>query len=175
MEIPNQLKIEAEFIINKIKNLYETMRYISGLILGLFDIINDNLECNLSWYFSQNRSVTNYYYPPKNRYKQRLWLKDYLNINEYKKFFSIKYFFEEWLFKKIKPIRIHDAHRERDVVQDELENGKYIIENRRLSLYDLKDLLKDLYLILYLIIILVAKFYFQDSEKYLKYIFKSLF
>jgi len=83
LEIPKILKLEVENVINLIKNHYETMRYIVGLILGLFDIVEDDLYQNIVWYFSQYKSPTFYYYPPKDHRIHRLWLKDYLSSPKY--------------------------------------------------------------------------------------------
>jgi len=79
LKIRRRLKQEVESYISTIKNHYETVRYVVGLLLGLFDIL-DNASMRLpSWYFSKRKSPTLLYYGPKYYKGLKFWPKDYLD------------------------------------------------------------------------------------------------
>jgi len=99
LKIPRRLKQEIESYISLIKNHYETIRYVVGLLLGLFDIL-DNTSMRLpSWYFSKRKSPTLLYYRSKYYKGLESCLKDHLDNPKFvKKFSSIKFLFERWVF-----------------------------------------------------------------------------
>ncbi len=179
LKIPRRFKLEAENIVNQIKNHYETTRYILGLILALFDILEGNLNENLSWYFSMKKSPLHLYYPPKRRYGSRYWLKDYLfKNNKYsKKFSSLRYMFEDWIFKELRDIRIYKAHREIDTIQDKLYEGKYKIEIagvlKEFTLKEIDDIEYNIFILILWTKYLVARQYYSNNEDLVNYLLKS--
>jgi len=170
LKIPRRLKQEVESYISIIKNHYETIRYVVGLLLGLFDILNNTSMRKSSWYLSKKNFPTRLYYGPKYYYGSKSWLKDYLDNPKFaKKNSSIKYIFEEWIFKQLKDVRIHSAHREIDIQQSKLQEGKYIIEVNRVlkefTLNEIEDLEKNSYrFILWTKHLIARQFYYNDEE-----------
>ena len=143
LKTPRRFKQEIESYINIIKNHFEITKYFTGLILGLFEIVNKKTTRKISWYFPKRKSSPHHYFPPKNYDGKKLWLRDYLNHQNFKKkYSSIKYIYEEWLFKQIKDIRIHEAHGQIDINQNKLTEGIYLIEiDGELKEFTLEDIL----------------------------------
>lgn len=179
LKIPRILKSEVENVINLIKNHYESMRYIVGLILGLFDIVEDNLNRNILWYFSPNKSPTFYYYPPKGHHIHRLRLKNYLNLSKYSESFcSVRYMLEEWIFKIFKDIRIHKAHREIDIIQDELYEGLYKIDiggvSYKYTLEEIYEIESQAFKFILWVKSIVAKQYYQNDQDLVNYLIRKM-
>ena len=70
LKLEGRIKSEAENLTNKIKNNYETVRYVIGLILGCFDLLENRLRNNLKYYFHPNKTLWQLYFPPKYRKKK---------------------------------------------------------------------------------------------------------
>ena len=175
LKIPRRLKQEVESYISTIKNHYETIRYVVGLLLGLFDILDNTSMRTPSWYFSKRRSPTLLYYRPKYYKGLEFWLKDYLDNPKFaKKFFSIKYLFERWVFIQLKDVRIHSAHSQIDIQQNKLQEGKYIIEvNRALkefTLNEIEDLEKCSYRFILWTKYFIARQFYSNNEELLNYL-----
>lgn len=178
LNIERRKKTEAENLINHIKNHYETMRYIFGLILGLFDILQGCFNPDLSYYYNLRNSPAQLYYPPKNRYKKRLWLKAYFKFPEYgKKFSSIQFLLEEWILKEFRELRIFKAHREIDITQDKLSEGLYKIEtetfSKELTLKELDEIERDAFTFILWTKHLVAKLFFANNDNLISYLFEA--
>jgi len=175
LKIPRRLKQEVESYISTIKNHYETVRYVVGLLLGLFDILNNTSMRKSSWYFSKKKLSTRLYYRSKYYRGLEFWLEDYLNNPKFaKNFFSIKYIFEEWIFKQLKDVRIHSAHREIDIQQNKLQEGKYIIEVNRIlkefTLNEIEDLEKNSYRFILWAKHLIARQFYSNNEELVNYL-----
>jgi len=176
LKIPRRFKQELESYISTIKNHYETIRYAVGLLLGLFDILDNTSMRTPSWYFSKRKSPTLLYYRPKYYKGLEFWLKDYLdNPNFAKKFSSIKYLFERWVFIQLKDVRIHSAHRQIDIQQNKLQEGKYIIEVSRtlkeFTLNEIKDLEKNSFLFILCTKLHISRQFYSNNEELLNYLF----
>lgn len=178
LKIPRRFKLEAEHFVNQIKNHYETNRYILGLVLALFDILEGNFNEDLSRYFSMENSPHRLYYPPRRRYGTRSWLKDYLvnNTKYSKKFTSLRYIFEDWIFKELRDMRIHKAHWEIDIFQDQLHEGKYKIEIggvlKELTLEEIDENERAIFKFILWTKHLVARQYYPNNEELINYLIK---
>ena len=173
LKLEGHFKSEAENLTNKIKNNYETVRYVIGLILGCFDLLESRLRKNLQEYYHPKKTPWQLYYPPNDRKELRLWLQDYLNLPKYtKQYPSLLYLFEEWIFKHFRELRHFKAHKEIDTAQTTLKNNLYKIEfdnkEYKYSLSQLKELYKDSFGFLLWIKHLVAKIYFNQGNQPLK-------
>ena len=163
-------KLEAENLTNKIKNNYETVRYVIGLILGCFDLLENRLSENFLVYFQSKRTTWQLYYPPKERIEQRLWLKDYFKFPKYAKNYpSFSILFEDWIFKHFREVRHFKAHKEVDTAQTQLKNNLYTIEfdnkEYKYTLSQLKELYRDSFGFLLWVKHLVAKIYFNKGDQ----------
>lgn len=175
LKIPRRLKQEIESYISAIKNHYETIKYVVGLLLGLFDII-DNTSMRLSsYYFTKRKSPTLLYYRSKNYKGLECCLKDYLDNPKFAKtFFSIKFLFEKWVLIQMKDVRIHSAHRQIDIQQNILQEGKYIVEvNKSLkefTLNEIKDLEKNSFVFILCTKLLISRMFYSNNEDLVNYL-----
>ncbi|MHA1899161.1 MAG: hypothetical protein ACTSU2_17340 [Promethearchaeota archaeon] len=128
------LKMDVdEFIVNIMKK-FESLRYIFGLFLGLFDIIENNTIETIESYFSKDHNVYNGLYGGKrkiyglNKHKfkksPRPTLKEYLE--KYHEYNNLKEYLE-FIVDTLKPIRNHAAHHLGDITQDKILEGIYKI------------------------------------------------
>ena len=179
LKIPRRFKLEAAHFVNQIKNHYEITRYISGLILALFDILEENLNEDLLRYFSRENSPHSLYYSSGKRYGRRSRLKDYLvnNIKYSETFSSLRYIFEDWIFKELRDMRIYKAHWESDIIQDQLHEGRYKIEIggvlKELTLEEIVEKEKDIFKFILWSKHLVARQYYPNNEELINYLLKS--
>lgn len=183
LKLEDRIKSEAENLTNKIKNNYETVRYVIGLILGCFDLLENRLSNNLKNIFPPKKTPWQLYFPPKYRKEIRLWLKDYFNLPQYvNQYQSLSFLFEEWIFKHFREVRHFKAHKEIDTAQNILKNNLYKIEfdnkEYKYTLYQLRELYKDSFGFLLWIKHLVAKIYFNQGDQPLnedlnKYLLKN--
>ncbi len=114
------LEKDAEAIVNNVEGYYEAFRLVCGMLLGLFDLIEDEFDDNLerSYYGKKFHTDAGLY---TNRKGKRLSLKDYIqkyNCLGFRDFFN-------WLMTSVKPIRLTGAHHEKLIEQDKLLEGKY--------------------------------------------------
>ena len=170
LKLKGRIKTEAENLTNKIKNNYETVKYVIGLILGCFDLLENRLINNLKNYFPPRKTPWQLYFPPKDRKEIRLWLKDYFNLPQYvNQYRSLSFLFEEWIFKHFREVRHFKAHKEIDTAQTILKNNLYKIEfdnkEYKYDLSQLKELYKDSFGFLLWIKHLVAKIYFNQGDQ----------
>lgn len=178
LKIPRRLKQEVESYINTIKNHYETIRYVVGLFLGLFDILDNTSMRLFSWYFSKKKSPPLLYYRPKYYKGLKFWLQDYLDNPKFaKKFFSIKYLFESGVFIQLKDVRIHSAHSQIDIQQNKLQEGKYIIEVDRdlkeFTLNEIEDLEKNSYIFILWTKHLIARQFYSNNMELVNYLLQN--
>jgi len=183
LKLEGRIKSEAENLTNKIKNNYETVRYVIRLILGCFDLLENRLSNNLKNYFHPNKTPWQLYFPPKYRKEFPLWLKDYFNLPQYvNQYYSLSFLFEEWIFKHFREVRHFKAHKEIDTAQTILKNNLYKIEfdnkEYKYTLCQLRELYKDSFGFLLWIKHLVAKIYFNQGDQPLnedlyKYLLKN--
>lgn len=148
------------------------------MILGLFDILEGNLNLDLSWYFSPKKSPTFLYYPPRERYIPKSWLEDYLKSSKYsQRFRSFRYILEEWVFKGFKEIRIHKAHKEIDVIQDKLYEGLYKIEiegvSYKFTLGEINEIESQTLTFILWTKSIVARQYYQNNEDLINYLIRN--
>lgn len=182
LQFPDQLKEEAIRIINDIKNNFETIRFLSGCILGLFDIAYGNVNRNLEFYYQSGKSPHQLYYPKKasNPNNSKDWrISSYLQRTLLRsKFRSIQRLYEYWILKEFKDIRVYKAHKEIEIFQDELEKGKYKISLKysvkKYTLEQLRTIYNTTGLFLQNIKLLIARSYFPNQYIFAEYVFKSL-
>ena len=129
LKLEGRIKLEAENLTNKIKNNYETVKYVIGLIMGCFDLLENRLSNKFKNYFHPKKTPWQLYFPPKDRKEIRLWLKDYFNLPQYvNQYHSLSFLFEEWIFTHFREVRHFKAHKEIDTAQTILKNNLYKIE-----------------------------------------------
>jgi len=183
LKLEGRIRSEAENLTNKIKNNYETVKYVIGLILGCFDLLENRLSNNLKNIFPPKKTPWQLYFPPKYRNEIRLWLKDYFNLPQHvDHYHSLSFLFEEWIFKHFREVRHFKAHKEIDTAQTILKNNLYKIEfdnkEYKYTLCQLRELYKDSFGFLLWIKHLVAKIYFIQGDQPLnedlyKYLLKN--
>lgn len=178
---PAQFKQMATSILNEIKNNYETSRYTVGLILGLIDLLMDNRR-DSSFYFSEQNSPSNLYFPPKNRGVNCCWIQDYMNgklcPDIAVKYSSFKNLFEGWFFPEVAPVRHHKGHAEKDLRQSMLDQGIYLIKVKtgkkelikQYKLEDLEKLFDDSFSLNLLTKHTVARSFFKDDNSLVDYL-----
>lgn len=128
------LEKNAETLVNNIEGYYEAFRLICGMLIGLFDLIEDNYDDNLerSYYGDKFNTDFGFYSSRKKqrgnnlRNDTRPTLKDYFERYEclgFKDYFN-------WLINSVKPIRLTGAHYQALIEQDKILEGVSKIKYR---------------------------------------------
>ena len=181
LTFPDQIQLEARKTINDIKNNFETLAKIAGLILGLFEVLI-RFPRNLKFYFHNTLSALQFFFPRKNYNISKIQEHRIINYLNNPKFYylysSFKSIFQNWLFKEFRDLRIHKAHDEINVVQDELNQKYYKIcvgdSLRRYTLAELEEIKEKTGIFLQNLKMLVAKSYFRGNLNFTNYILKSI-
>lgn len=75
----------------------------------------------------------------------------------------------------MKDVRIHSAHRQIDILQNKLQEGKYIIEvNRTLkefTLNEIEDLEKNSFRFILWTKLLISRQFYSNNEELINYLF----
>lgn len=173
LENPNALKINVNALINNIEGYYESFRKVSGLLIGLFDILENcfDVDMNRAYYgdcfntdygLYRKRKICSK--QPGKKVRKYPSLKGYLNKYQQEDISS----FYEYLIKSIKPIRITGAHYSFLIEQNKKDLKEGIVkikvgrkeENHRIEY--LMEVQRLLYSYLTLIILIVASFIFEN-------------
>ena len=87
---------------------------------------------------------------------------------------SVKIVFENFVFKDYKDLRIHNAHHEDDVEQDQLKEKIYKVlvngEEKSYTLEEYNNLLKKIFHFYLNFKFLIAREYFIEDHKLIRYI-----
>lgn len=132
----DQMGVEVDGMLDFIASEYERSRYFFGLLLGFFDIIQEQPEKSLKSYFSvQHNTFIGLYIGKRmlwNEKKKRLFpsrkkkknLKKYFQMH--KSFPNLNRYVKNIILYG-KPLRIHNSHHKRERKQDLLDKGIYWI------------------------------------------------
>lgn len=178
LKYPSEFEKVAIEILNRIKNNYETLKYITGLLRALFDLLENSLQV-LEIYFNSTKSVSQHYFRPKSWRGLELWLKDHLqkeeNIGKYN---SIKIIFEDWIYETFDKLRHFESHGQKDVSQDKLAQGIYKVRIKEDGEFKIKEYtieeLKSYYEISFDLLLLnkhvIAQKYFTNEQGLFTYL-----
>ena len=174
LENPNALRANVNALIDNIEGYYESFRKVSGLLIGLFDILENcfDIDINRSYYgdcfntdngLYRKRKICGKHQAGK-KVRKRPSLKGYLYKYQQENIYS----FYEYLIKSIKPIRLTGAHYSFLIEQNKEDLKKGIVkikvgkkeENHRIEY--LMEIQRLLYSYLTLIILIVASFIFEN-------------
>ncbi len=128
------IRKDAETLVNDVEAYYEAFRLVCGMLIGLFDLLEDKYDNNLeeSYYGDKFNTDLGFYSRRKKQVGNRLLndprptLKDYFekyNFSGFQDFFH-------WLMNSVKPIRLTGAHHQAVIEQDKISEGNYKIKYR---------------------------------------------
>ncbi|MEJ2250369.1 MAG: hypothetical protein P8Y97_12045 [Candidatus Lokiarchaeota archaeon] len=114
------LEQDVDAVVNNVEGYYEAFRLVCGILLGLFDLREDNFDDKLERsYFGKKFNTDAGLYT--NRKGKKISLKAYIQkygCQGFRDFF-------DWLMTSVKPIRLTGAHHQKLIEQDKLLEGKY--------------------------------------------------
>lgn len=173
----SSLKKDVETLANNIKNFYEAFHIISGLFIGLFDLINKFFDDNIEQsYFGDKFHPDDGFYSRRKIMKKNRLIKDLEARNTLKKYFNeygCKGFqdFYEWFMKSVKPIRLTMSHHASLLEQDKIKEGRYKVMYKEgvkaIPIGFLQACESGLASFLSLILMVVTSYFFDNINKFI--------
>ena len=168
---------KAHEILRLIKDYIETSRYFIGLIVALLDLNHDRLEEDLDNYFLTANSYLMLYQKDGYQFQKKIMncLKYYpINTEFNLSLNSVKIVFETFVFKEYKDIRIHNAHTDIDVEQDQLKERIYKVKvngkDKNYTLEELNRLWTDYFSFFQNFKFLIAREFFTEDRDLIRYV-----
>ena len=168
---------QAQLILKLINDYLQTSRYFIGLLVALLDMYYNRLEDNIDNYFSYENSYSLLYRKFGYQYNKKIkrYLKHYLTKTKFRKSLkSVKTVFESFVLNEFKDLRIHVAHTESDVEQNQLKERIYKVRVNGLDKSYTLDEFKNLWEIYFNFFqnfkFLVAREFFNDDRELVRYI-----
>jgi len=168
---------KAHEILRLIKDYIETSRYFIGLIVALLDLNHDRLEEDLDNYFLTANSYLMLYQKDGYQFQKKIMncLKYYpINTEFNLSLNSVKIVFETFVFKEYKDIRIHNAHTDIDVEQDQLKERIYKVKvngkDKNYTLEELNRLWNDYFSFFQNFKFLIAREFFTEDRDLIRYV-----
>ena len=176
-QLETNIANQAHKILKLINDYLQTSRYFIGLLVALLDMYHNRLEDNIDNYFSYENSYSLLYWKFGYQYKKKIKrnLKHNLTRTKFSKSLkSVKTVFESFVLNEYKDLRIHVAHTESDVEQNQLKERIYKIRvNGRDKSYRL-DEFKNLWEVYFNFFqnfkFLIAREFFNDDRELIRYI-----
>ena len=124
--------LDVRTLVEYIKDQYESFRIINGMLVGLFDLIEDKFDHDFerSYFGDKFNTDQGLYSSRKTQYKNRLLKDDRLSLSDYIAKYGCQGFddFFKWLMGQIKPIRLTGAHHQSIIKQLKISENKYNIK-----------------------------------------------
>ena len=127
-KLKRNVESKAHKILKLINDYLQTSRYFIGLLVALLDLLLNKLEQDKENYLSKDNSYLMLYRRRGHHYQKKIknclkyhpiLTENIINLD------SVKKVFETFVLKEYKNLRIHFAHHDMDVKQDQLKERIY--------------------------------------------------